>query len=816
LKLPLSPKEVLLIYQPENQQLSKVMRTFLLFFSIIICSISQLNAQKSTTTQLIEGRILDKETKSPIAGAIIFVENTYPVISTQSDLDGYFSLENIPTGRQTLKAQKPDYITFFTDNLMVRSTKGIFLEIEMKKAIANSNKIGVATDNRENTPLNEFSVVSTRSFTVEETQRYPGSIYDPGRMALCFPGIQGYEDNESDMIIRGNSASGVLYRLEGLDLQGVGHFAWPLSANGAISALSISLLSDSDLSTGAFAAEYGNASSGVVDMKFRTGNLNNREYTFRLGLFGVDFATEGPIKRGNSSYLINYRYSTLGILGAMGIYVVRENVNNTFQDLSFNTTFESDDRKDRFQVFGLGGLSSGQWFIKEDTADWVTRQDHFRVDYRTAIGNIGANYRRLIDERSYLKILAGATYNQLINRRNNALIDSIQVENHDYAIQQYTLAGTYSNKVNDMFRIKAGLSGHGMLFDLHYDKYNYINELKDTLIATNGPEFTYWLQGYFQTSFHLGSRFTLNAGMHTLFMGLNSTYSLEPRASLQYQLLKKTRLSLAYGIHGQILPIGTYFYQEEDVNGNLIQPNRNLEIAKAHHAVFNIRQLLRQDMTLQLEFWYQLKFDQPIGAADSSTFFLFNQRLEYADRAMVSTGSGRNYGVDLMFEKAFRNGYFILLSGSLFRSYFTNAEGIEYRTRYDNLFASAFTIGKEFSFKDGSRLSTGIRFLANGGMRYTPADTTLSNQYNILFVDESQPYTAGQSDLDTPFYYRADLRLAYRKDWPNFSLTLALDAQNITNNTGNAFQQLYDIQNRTEFLRFNGGILPVINMQIDF
>ena len=104
----------------------------------------------------------------------------------------------------------------------------------------------------------------------------------------------------------------------------------------------------------------------------------------------------------------------------------------------------------------------------------------------------------------------------------------------------------------------------------------------------------------------------------------------------------------------------------------------------------------------------------------------------------------------------------------------------------------------EFSFKDGSRFSTGIRFLANGGMRYTPADTTLSSQYNILFVDESRPYTSGQSDLDTPFYYRADLRLAYRKDWPNFSLTLALDAQNITNNTGNAFQQLYDIQNRTE------------------
>ncbi len=794
---------------PMKKKLHAFLLAATLFFSWSI------TAQPNSSTQTIEGRIVDKATQNPIAGAIIFVEDTYPVISTQSDIEGYFSLTNIPTGRHTLKAQKGEYITFYTDNLMLRSTKGIYLEIAMRKAVGKSNRIGIATDNRENTPLNEFSVVSTRSFTVEETQRYAGSIYDPGRMALCFPGIQGYEANESDMIIRGNSATGVLYRLEGLDLQGVGHFAWPLSANGAISALSISLLSDSDLSTGAFAAEYGNANSGVVDMKLRTGNFNNREYTFRLGLFGVDFATEGPIQKGKSSYLINYRYSTLGILGLMGIYVVRENVNNTFQDLSFNTVFESDDHRNRFQVFGLGGQSSGQWYVK-DSSNWVTRQDYFRINYLTMIGNLGASYRRLIDDHSYLKILAGATYNELTNERNNALLDSTQVENHQYAIQEYTLSTTYSNRFNDLIRIKAGVSGHGMLFNLHYDKYNYLSGQKDTLIRSNGLEFSYWLQGYLQSSWRFSEQLTLNVGGHALFMGLNNTYSLEPRASLQYQLLRKTRLSMAYGLHGQILPIGSYFYQERDAAGNISSPNRDLEIAKAHHFVFNIRQLLRQDMTLQLELWYQSKFDQPVGADSSSTFYLFNQRLEYADRALVSTGTARNYGIDLMFEKAFRQSYFILVSGSLFRAFYTSAEGVEYRSRYDNLFSSAITGGKEFSFKDGSRLSLGLRLLANGGFRYSPADTALSNQYDILFIDESQPYILGQADLETPFYYRVDLRVAYRKDWPNFSFTISLDAQNITNNRGNAFQQLYDIQARSNFLRYEGGILPVINMQIDF
>ena len=173
-------------------------------------------------------------------------------------------------------------------------------------------------------------------------------------------------------------------------------------------------------------------------------------------------------------------------------------------------------------------------------------------------------------------------------------------------------------------------------------------------------------------------------------------------------------------------------------------------------------------------------------------------------------------GIDILFEKYFRKGFFLLASGSIFRSLYMNAEGIEYSTRFDNRFCSAITLGKEFNFKKGDNLSLGIRMIANGGVRYTPIDLNASISNNTTIVDETMPYVLGQSEEDVPFYYRVDARIAYRKDWPNFSLMISLDAQNLTDNKGNLFQNLYAYQSQASFERYHSGIFPFFLIQLDF
>ena len=110
---------------------------------------------------------------------------------------------------------------------------------------------------QEGQARNEMMAISSRSFSIKETNRYAGSINDPGRVALNFPGVTAAQDNDNDVIVRGNSAAGILWRLEGIDVPNLSHFSRPGSSGGGITALSPHVMGSTDFSTGAFPAEYG-------------------------------------------------------------------------------------------------------------------------------------------------------------------------------------------------------------------------------------------------------------------------------------------------------------------------------------------------------------------------------------------------------------------------------------------------------------------------------------------------------------------------------------------------------------------------------
>jgi len=52
-----------------------------------------------------------------------------------------------------------------------------------------------------------------------------GSRVDPARMAANYAGVQGNDDSNNDLVIRGNSPLGVLWRLEGVNIPNPNHFA---------------------------------------------------------------------------------------------------------------------------------------------------------------------------------------------------------------------------------------------------------------------------------------------------------------------------------------------------------------------------------------------------------------------------------------------------------------------------------------------------------------------------------------------------------------------------------------------------------------
>jgi len=787
------------------------MRT--LFFLIPLLAFAKITSAQSPT-QTVKGQVLDKDTGQPLIGATVEITDIDPTIGVTTDVDGNFELTEVPVGRRTVQVQYLGYEPYVSDGVIVNSAKELVLNIQLIESVVTTETV-VVNAFKGNEPLNELAIVSTRSFSVEETQRYAASANDPGRMAMGLPGVQPTRDTRSDIVIRGNSPVGLLWRLNGIDIPNPNHFARRGSSGGGITIFSISMLNNSDFSTGAFPAEYGNAFSGVFDVKFRRGNREQREYTFRAGLLGLDFSTEGPIKQGKSSYLVNYRYSTLGILNDLGFQLVGERVDNTFQDLSFNLHFDSENGKVKWDVWGIGGLSEEIESAVEDLDRSSTFSEYLTRDFTTNMGAIGVSNTWLINEKSYFKNTI-ALMGQEVGFRN----DTINVESGDpttvnderYVNNRLSYAGYYSYKFSPQVTLKAGAYASQLHYDLRQDSLSFNDFETTTSLDTDGNAFL--LQPWFQFRYRPNLRWTFNVGLHSMFFTMNNTSSVEPRLGIQYLVDDRQTLSFAYGLHSRIVPIGTYFTQVTNNVGNTIQPNEDLELIKSHHLVLAYDYRFSDTWRFHAEAYFQRLFDVPVAADSNNPYYILNDVDGYAKVPLVSAGVGRNIGLDLSIEKAFETGTFFLLSGSIFNSEFKPLDKSRwYNTQYNNNFVATFMGGKEWGVGDAGTIQASLRVLYGAGQRLTP------------LLDNAPVTNSRNPPLDTdrlfeeriPDYFRPDLRFAYRKDNPKSSWWIALDIQNtIGRRNLDGLERNFDPDLNEWVFREQSGLTPILSFQIDF
>ena len=284
-------------------------------------------------TQRLRGTVLDQILQKPVAGASVSLTSINKTVIT--DTLGNFRFADVPVGNQQVIISHIGFKQASLENIVVNAGKEVVLTVGMESLVRSETEVIVKANSKKNKPLNEMSAVSARAFSVEETQKYAAAVNDPLRMSTGFPGVLAAEDGNNDIIIRGNAPTGLLWRMEGVDIPNPNHFSIAAGTGGGISILSAQLLSNSDFITGAFASEYGNALSGVFDLKLRKGNNERKEYTIQAGVLGLNAAAEGPIMPFyKGSYLVNYRYSTLSLLDKMGVPLT--NGTTVFQDLSYH------------------------------------------------------------------------------------------------------------------------------------------------------------------------------------------------------------------------------------------------------------------------------------------------------------------------------------------------------------------------------------------------------------------------------------------------------------------------------------------------
>ena len=760
--------------------------------------------------QNIRGVVLDKLSQTPIIGATIAVQNSTKQV--QTDNSGNYLLNDMAPDRYEIKVSFSGYKEVIIPNVIVTSGKEVILDITMEDEFNKLNEVVVKASNKAGT-INKLASVSARTFSMEEVNRFAGGRSDVARLAANFAGVSTPDDSRNDIVIRGNSPVGVLWRIDGMNVTNPNHFASVGTTGGAVSALNTNLLKNSDFFTSAFPAEYGNANSGVFDIGFRNGNSKKRETTVQLGVItGLEATTEGPInKEKGSSYLVGYRYSLAGVAQAAGVDI-GTTATPTYQDLTFKLNGGTT-KFGKFSLFGI--LASSTINIDGGNSNTLYGNGN-QVDFASKIGILGLNHFKQINSKSYMSSTIGLNYtNNTINSYDfdRATSTSFTKEMSDVGKTGYNFSTTYNLKINSKVFFKAGIQDELMGLDLFYKTKQNSNDTWKQIWDTNS--YTNLAQAFVHGKFNLSDQLTLNAGLHSQKFFLNESFSIEPRLGLKYAINSQSSFNLGYGLHSQMQPINVYFLQTQNQDGSYSYNNKNLDFTKSQHFVLGYDLQPLKDWRLKTEIYYQQLSNVPVNTFFSSYSMLntgSSFKTELEDN-LTNTGTGKNYGAEVTIEKFFSNGYYGLFTSSLYSSKYKGSDGIERNTAFNGKYVFYILGGKEWKVGNENRnkFATDIKFTNAGGRAYTPIDLTASQSLNREVVS-SDAYSANYTN-----YFRLDVKGTYTINSKNkqLSQSFSLDLQNVSNHK-NMFSQSYDNQRQNVSTTYQLGFFPNFIYKLQF
>lgn len=788
--------------------------------TILLLSFCVFSGFSQNLTQTIRGRVIDKQSEIPLPGVNVITFGE-PRLGAITDENGYYKLENVPVGRTSLVFSFIGYQPVSLQNVEITSAKELVVNVAMLESTEQLEEVVVTADNEADRVHNEMVNVSGRSFTIEETQRFAGALQDVSRMASNFAGVQRTNDANNDIVIRGNSPMGVIWRLEGMDIPNPNHFGGLGATGGPVSMLNNNVLANSDFITGAFPSEYGDGLSGVFDLQMRNGNYENHEFLGQIGFNGFELGAEGPISRENkSSYLLNYRYSTLGVMSAVGVDFGTGTAIPKYQDLNLKLHFPSS-KRGTIDVFALGGISSIAFLDSEneegeDGGFYSDEQDLYND---THTGVLGASHQYFYNKDLYSKFTVA-----LSTMGNYTKVDTLNIDRdlltpvyrQSFREDDLQLSGFVNKKFNVHHVLRAGAY-------VTYKNYNLSDSTYDsglsgfrTLRDQNSTDWLY--QPYVNWQYRITDKWEMNTGLHAMVLASNGNYSIEPRFGMSYFFTQNQSLNIGYGKHSQVVPVVILYEKERLPDGSYLSPNENLDFTKSHHFVLGYDLMMKHRMHFKAEAYYQYLYDAVVTQMPGSFSSLNAGGFDfYAPDSVENGGKGYNYGLDLTLEKYMDKGFYFLSTVSLYQSQYQGSDEVWRNTAFNGNYVANLLGGKEFVLgkkKPNSDKRKTITFDGKvtyaGGQRYTPIDLQQSIVENETVYNEEDAYGA-QFDP----YFRADIRIGYKVSGKKVTQELALDIQNITNNQ-NPFGVQYDLSTQEVETTYQLGLFPMVLYRITF
>ncbi len=757
------------------------------------------------TTAVLTGRVVDGTSLLGLAGTAVEVVISDTVFAASTDSLGYFRIGGTPTGICSVRASLVGHTAVQVNDVWLRSGKPEHVELIMERS---SRELPAATVKGV---VASTTTPGAHELTVEKSLRYPATFFDPARLASSYPGVAATNDQANHFSVRGNGPNSNAWLLEGVEIVSPNHTGnagtpsdRPTFSGGGTVILSAQMLGNSRLLTGSMPVQYGNALGGIMDMRLRNGASDRSRFTAQAGLIGIDLSTEGPFAKGKrASYLVNYRYSTLGLLSAMGVDLGDEVI--TFQDLAFNISTPLG-KRGALSVFGMAGVSSNNFDALTDTAEWEYDKDDRTIDYAARMGAVGMSLTLSVGPRAHWRTSAAWSegtqerMESITNTSGNfATIDKISLRQRKLSLLSVLRGQLVGSR--SAFGYTVGINAMGRTIDR--TSFTFVQE-----------NFGVLLRPFAEVQYHVG-RLSLTAGAAYAHFSFNDAHAVEPRASLKWRDNNSNEISVSVGSRAE-LPQQQLYITDTDQ-----QPvNRNIGFVSCNDAVLAYSRPIGPSATmLRAEVFYQILRDiavvdmRLVDDAGIGAFAMSNAWDEANYNSLWDGGTARNAGVELSLNRRMMSNWFYQVNATVFDAVYSGADGVERDARWNNQYIGNVVLGREWAKqKETLKRTWGFsgRVNVSGGQRTTPIDEGASRATRSTVYDMTKAYTDQLGSI-----FRLDMRVYLKREHHNRTGMWALDLLNATNAQNEAYRY-FDLRKDEIITKYQLGLIPNLSYRIEF
>jgi len=741
------------------------------FFSsvLILTLVSVLSPKILAQNGELRGTITDSKTGEALFGATVFLENTN--LGAATDADGAFVIRNIVPASYNIRISYIGYAPKILFNVVVRSEGNALLNVALESSDMSLEELVVTVNpftKLETTPL------SIQNLSQEEIASYPGGNNDIAKVIQSFPGVSGSVAGfRNDVIIRGGAPNENVYYLDGIEIPTINHFSTQGSAGGPVGLLNVSFFEGVTLSASSFAASYDNTLSGVLEFDQRNGNTRNFVGNFRLGSSESAFTFEGPLFKGdneeaNTSYILSVRRSYLQVLfKAIGLPFLPD-----YWDYQYKVNHRFNTRNELL-ITGVGSIdNSSVNDIEEFDAEQKAIQDQVPVLAQQS-NTLGLRWRhRFSNNAGFMDVVLSQNnlYNRFSRYQDNVNESGLYFENDANEIEQ---------KLRHQFKLFVNNWTYSFGYSLQHVLYD-----NNTLDLVNSWEFNSDLRflrygAYAQASSNwLDDRLQLSAGFRiddNSFMNDNTGLiaQFSPRLSASYTLDRagKVKWNQSWGIYYKIPPYTVLGYQD-----NLgLWVNQSSKYIESEHLVGGLEFLISESARMTLEGFLKRYNNYPVSIKDEVSLANKGGGFEVlGSEPILSTGLGRTYGVEFLYQQKFTGTWYGIGSFTWYRSEFSGSNEIYQPSLWDNQLLISLLGG--YKLGNNWEISTRYRYL--GSAPYVPVNSEKSLQFYPAIVKDFN--NIGSVRLDS--YNQVDVRVDKKWSYRNWSLDLFFEIQNVLAN----------------------------------